>query len=87
MGLAVEFDGGAITDALICAKVLADTGVHYQGGWITIAVATVKIFIDVLIGIWSFILALVWCTFSEYKPDERMKFSAVLDRFPRFMLG
>lgn len=92
MGLAVKSDGGAIAsgaiaDALIRAKALADTGVHYQEGWVTMAATTVKIFIDVFIGIWSFILAVVWCTFIECKPGERMKFSAVLDRFPRFVLG
>jgi len=92
MGLAVKSDGGAIAsgaiaDALIRAKVLADTGVQYQEGWVTMAATTIKIFIDVFIGIWSFILAMVWCTFIDRKPGERMKFSAVLDRFPRFVMG
>lgn len=92
MGLAVKSDGGAIasgaiSDALIRAKVLADTGVKYQEGWVTMAATTIKIFIDVFIGIWSFVLAMVWCTFIDCKPGERMKFSAVLDRFPRFVLG
>jgi Predicted membrane protein len=92
MGLAVKSDGGAIAsgaiaDALIRAKVVAETGVHYQEGWVTMAATTIKIFIDVFIGIWSFVLAMVWCTFIDCKPGERMKFSAVLDRFPRFVLG
>ncbi|MDR3640225.1 MAG: putative sulfate exporter family transporter [Humidesulfovibrio sp.] len=92
MGLAVKSDGGAvasgaITDALIRAKVFADTGVQYQAGWITMTATTIKIFIDVFIGIWAFVLAMVWCTFIECKPGERMKFSAVLDRFPRFVAG
>lgn len=92
MGLAVKSDGGAIasgaiTDALIRAKVFAESGVQYQEGWVTMAATTIKIFIDVFIGIWSFILAMVWCSFIDCKPGERMKFSAVLDRFPRFVLG
>lgn len=92
MGLAVKSDGGAIasgaiTDALIRAKVFADSGIQYQEGWVTMAATTIKIFIDVFIGIWSFILAMVWCSFIDCKPGERMKFSAVLDRFPRFVLG
>ena len=92
MGLAVKSDGGAIasgaiTDALIRAKALADFGIHYQEGWVTMAATTVKIFIDVFIGIWAFILAMIWCTFIDCKPGERMKFSDVLDRFPRFVLG
>jgi hypothetical protein len=92
MGLAVKSDGGAIasgaiTDALIRAKALADFGIHYQEGWVTMAATTIKIFIDVFIGIWAFILAMIWCTFIDSKPGERMKFSDVLDRFPRFVLG
>ncbi|MDP2848301.1 MAG: putative sulfate exporter family transporter [Humidesulfovibrio sp.] len=92
MGLAVKSDGGAIasgaiTDALIRAKVFAETGVQYQEGWVTMTATTIKIFIDVFIGIWSFVLAIVWCKYIDCKPGERMKFSAVLDRFPRFVMG
>lgn len=92
MGLAVKSDGGAIasgaiTDALIRAKALTMTGVHYQEGWVTMAATTIKIFIDVFIGIWSFVLAVVWCTFIDCKPGQRMQFSAILDRFPRFVMG
>lgn len=92
MGLAVKSDGGAIasgaiTDALIRAKAIADYGIHYQEGWITMAATTIKIFIDVFIGVWAFVLAVIWCTFIDCKPGERMKFSDVLDRFPRFVVG
>jgi uncharacterized membrane protein YadS len=92
MGLAVKSDGGAIasgaiTDALIRAKAVTETGIVYQEGWITMAATTIKIFIDVFIGIWSFILAAVWCTFIDCKPGQRMKFTDILDRFPRFVLG
>ena len=53
MGLAVKTDGaaiasGTITDSLIRAKA-AETGVHYQEGWMTMTATTVKIFIDALI--------------------------------------
>src|SRR5437763_6606818 len=62
MGLAVKPDGaartsGAIADALVRAKALAVDGVWYQRGWIMDVTATVKVFIDVFIGIWAFILA------------------------------
>lgn len=92
MGLAVKSDGGAIAsgaiaDALIRAKALTESGINYQADWVTMAATTIKIFIDVFIGIWSFVLAMVWCTFIDRKPGERMRFSAVLDRFPRFVGG
>src|SRR5438045_1273591 len=62
MGLAVKTDGaamtsGAIADALIRAKALADSGIRYQPGWVMGAATTVKVFIDVFIGIWAFVLA------------------------------
>ena len=92
MGLAVKSDGGAIasgviTDALIRAQALAVDGIKYQEGWVTMAATTIKIFIDVFIGVWAFILAAIWCTMIECKPGQRMQFSAIIDRFPRFVLG
>ncbi len=92
MGLAVKSDGGAIasgviTDALIRAQALTADGIRYQEGWVTMAATTIKIFIDVFIGVWAFILAAIWCTMIECKPGERMKVGAIIDRFPRFVLG
>lgn len=92
MGLAVKSDGGAIasgaiTDALIRAKALSDFGIKYQEGWVVMVTTTVKIFIDVFIGIWSFVLAYIWCSKFETTPGKRMQFSEVLNRFPRFVLG
>jgi hypothetical protein len=56
MGLAVTMDGaavasGAITDTLIRARALAATGVNYKEGWMLLATTTVKVFMDVFIGI------------------------------------
>ncbi|WP_243361378.1 putative sulfate exporter family transporter [Fundidesulfovibrio terrae] len=92
MGLAVKSDGGAIAsgaiaDALIRAHALATEGIKYQEGWVTMTATTVKIFIDVFIGVWSFVLAWVWCAKIECKEGRAMKFSDILDRFPRFVLG
>ena len=91
MGLAVKSDGGAIasgaiTDAFILAKA-ASQGIVWKSGWITMAATNIKVFIDVFIGIWAFVLAWVWCAKIECKPGQRMRFGEVLDRFPRFVLG
>src|SRR5436190_15276003 len=64
MGLAVKTDGaaiaaGGITESLILAQNAAE-GVKYQAGWILGTTATIKVFIDVFIGIWAFILAYIW---------------------------
>src|SRR5579862_9234931 len=78
MGLAVKTDGaavasGAIADSLIRAKLLATTGMSYKEGWITMTATTIKVFIDVFIGIWSFILALIWCTKIEPQAGHKVR--------------
>jgi uncharacterized membrane protein YadS len=92
MGLAVKTDGaamtsGAIADALIRAKALAVDGVYYQPGWIMAVTATVKVFIDVFIGIWAFILAWIWSAKIDPKPGEKVRARAIWERFPKFILG
>src|SRR6266704_468693 len=64
IGLAVKTDGaavagGGITEALIMAKAAAE-GIKYQPGWILATTATVKVFIDIFIGVWAFILGYIW---------------------------
>lgn len=92
MGLAVKTDGGAVasgamTDALIRAKNLEMTGVAYESGWITMTSTTVKLFIDIFIGIWAFILAVLWCTKIECKPGQKAEPIEIWNRFPKFVIG
>jgi uncharacterized membrane protein YadS len=92
MGLAVKTDGaavtsGAVADSLIRAKALSAAGIHYADGWITMTATTVKVFIDIFIGVWAFILAVVWCTMIECKPGERIGAGEIWNRFPKFVLG
>jgi uncharacterized membrane protein YadS len=92
MGLAVKTDGaavasGAVADSLIRAKALAVDRVNYKEGWIVGAATTVKVFIDVFIGVWAFILAIIWCSVIECKPGERVRPGQIWDRFPKFVIG
>ncbi len=92
MGLAVKTDGaavasGAVADSLIRAKALAAEGINYKEGWIMGAATTVKVFIDVFIGIWAFILAIIWCSVIECKPGEKVRPGQIWDRFPKFVIG
>lgn len=92
MGLAVKTDGaavtsGAMTDGLIRGKALAEAGINYVDGWITMTATTVKMFIDIFIGVWSFILAYIWCKYIECKPGETVGIGEVWNRFPKFVLG
>lgn len=92
MGLAIKTDGAAlaggnIAEALILAKNAAE-GIHYQPGWIVGTAATVKVFIDVFIGVWAFILAFVWTNYVQPRPaGERAKAGEIWLRFPKFILG
>lgn len=92
MGLAVKTDGaavasGAVTESLIRAKTLATTGVNYKEGWILGTAATVKVFIDIFIGVWAFILAIIWCSVIECKPGEKFRPGQIWERFPKFVIG
>jgi uncharacterized membrane protein YadS len=91
MGLAVKTDGaavasGAIVDSLIRAKYLAETGVAFKEGWMLMTATTVKIFIDIFIGVWAFILAVIWCAKIECV-GGRIQAREIWDRFPKFVLG
>ncbi len=91
MGLAVKTDGaavasGAITESLILAAAAAK-GVVYQKGWIVGTTATVKVFIDVFIGIWAFILAYIWTTRIEVREGDKAKVGEIWERFPKFIIG
>jgi uncharacterized membrane protein YadS len=92
MGLAVKTDGaavasGAITDALIRAKAMEVSGVEWAEGWILMATTTVKVFIDIFIGVWAFILAILWVTVIDRKPGEKVRMVEIWERFPKFVLG
>jgi uncharacterized membrane protein YadS len=92
MGLAVKTDGagiasGAITDALIRAKALELEGIKYKEDWILMAATTTKIFIDIFIGIWTFLLAYIWTRFIDRKEGEELRGKELWQRFPKFVIG
>src|SRR5208282_3297927 len=92
MGLAVKTDGaavaaGGITQSLIQAKAAAE-GINYQPGWMLAVTATVKVFIDVFIGVWAFILAYIWTNHINPRPGaEKARAVEIWRRFPKFILG
>lgn len=92
MGLAVKSDGGAIasgavTDALIRAQAMDMENINYAEGWITMTATTVKMFIDIFIGVWAVVLAYIWCAKIECKPGQKVSLMEVWNRFPKFVLG
>jgi uncharacterized membrane protein YadS len=91
MALSVKTDGaavasGAITESLILANNAAE-GVNYAKGWILGTAATVKVFIDIFIGVWAFVLAYVWTTHIEKRAGDRARVGEIWERFPKFVIG
>jgi len=92
VGLAVKTDGaavaaGGITEALVNAKALTE-GTKYEAGWILATTTTVKIFIDVFIGIWAFLLAYLWTNYINVRSGQpKAKASEIWERFPKFIIG
>ena len=91
MGLAVKTDGaavasGGITESLILASAAAQ-GINFQKGWILGTTTTVKVFIDVFIGIWAFILAYIWTTYIDVRQGQKARASEIWERFPKFIIG
>src|SRR5215510_140029 len=92
MGLAVKTDGaavasGAISEALIYGDAAA-RGVQWSAGWMVGTTTTVKVFIDIFIGVWSFILAYIWTRHIEpRRAGDELSFGEIWQRFPKFVLG
>ena len=92
MGLAVKTDGaavaaGGITESLILAKAAAE-GIKYQPGWILGTTATVKVFIDIFIGIWAFVLGWIWTNhINTTRAATRPRAVEIWQRFPKFIIG
>lgn len=92
MGLAVKTDGaafasGAVVDALVRAKAETAAGIKYEPGWMLMAASTTKLFIDIFISIWAFILAYIWCARIECKPGEKVSGREIWRRFPKFVMA
>jgi uncharacterized membrane protein YadS len=91
MALSVKTDGaavasGGITEALILARAAAH-GIKYQPGWILGTAATLKVFIDIFIGVWAFVLAWIWTRHIDVREGETAKVREIWERFPKFIIG
>jgi uncharacterized membrane protein YadS len=90
MGLAIKTDGaavagGAITESLILAQNAAE-GIKYQPGWILGTAATIKVFIDIFIGIWALVLGYIWTNHIN-RTSDKASVREIWQRFPKFVIG
>jgi uncharacterized membrane protein YadS len=92
VGMTVKTDGGdaatgAILDDMMRSEASA-RGQTWEEGWILTAAIMTKIWIDIFIGIWAFLLALIWVYRVERKPGQmHVPKSEIWFRFPKFVLG
>ena len=92
MGLAVKTDGaavaaGGITEALLNASAAAE-GIKYQPGWLVGTTAAVKVFIDMFIAVWTFVLGSIWTRHVNPRAaGEQPRVSEIWQRFPKFLIG
>ncbi|QEH32690.1 hypothetical protein OJF2_11690 [Aquisphaera giovannonii] len=91
MGLAVKTDGAAVASGVIAeSQILAQahrSGLAWEPGWMLATTTTVKVFIDVFIGIWALVLAVVWAYGIDRKPGASVPLRDIVRRFPAFVIG
>ncbi len=90
--MTVKTDGadaaaGAILEELMRAAHESRTGEKWGEGILVAAIVT-KIWIDVFIGVWAFLLAIIWVYKVEKRPGEAaVGASEIWFRFPKFVIG
>lgn len=89
MGLAVKTDGAAAASASIVDALIVGANPQYEPlkGWILNAGVLVKLFIDIFIGIWAFLLAVIWVYYIDKRPGEKVRKIEIWYRFPKFVIG
>jgi uncharacterized membrane protein YadS len=92
MGMSVKTDGadaaaGAVMDELMRNKKLEIDGTEWEEGFITMSAVMTKIWIDMFIGLWAFVLAVIWVYKIDRVPGETVPKSEIWHRFPKFVLG
>jgi uncharacterized membrane protein YadS len=87
MGLAVKTDGAAFSSGEMAAALYYPDPADPSRKWMALTTTTVKVFIDVFIGIWALVLSIVWSWKIEPRPGGRLPLRDIWDRFPKFVFG
>ncbi len=93
MGMTVKTDGadaaaGAILAELHHAQHLKKTGENWDKDFILSAAILTKIWIDIFIGIWAFVLAIIWLRYVENNGDKKkIPKMELWHRLPKFVLA
>lgn len=88
MGLAVKTDGAAFSSGEMTAAQYFPDPADPARKWMALTTTTVKVFIDVFIGVWAVLLSVIWA----WKIDKReagrgLPLREIWERFPKFVFG
>lgn len=86
MGLAVKTDGAAFSSGEITAAFFYPDDAEPRK-WMALTTTTVKVFIDVFIGIWAVILSAIWSWKIEPRAVGGLPLKEIWARFPKFVFG
>ncbi len=86
MGLAVKTDGAAISSGAVTGALFFPES-ESERALMLLTTTTVKVFIDLFIGVWAVVLAVVWGYAIERKPGQRVPLADIWNRFPKFVFG
>jgi uncharacterized membrane protein YadS len=86
MGLAVKTDGAAISSGAVTQALFASEPAARQD-LMLLTTTTVKVFIDLFIGVWAVVLAVVWVYGFERVPGRKVPLADIWNRFPKFVFG
>src|SRR5579871_5763009 len=87
MGLAVKTDGAAFASGEVTAGFFYPDKDDPARKWMALTTTTVKVFIDVFIGVWAVVLSAVWAWKIDKRKDGRLPLREIWDRFPKFVFG
>jgi uncharacterized membrane protein YadS len=91
--MTVKTDGadaaaGALLESLMMSRNVALGGAPWAGGWILSSAILTKLWIDVFIGVWAFVLAIVWIKRVDKRAGAvSIGASEIWFRFPKFVIG
>jgi uncharacterized membrane protein YadS len=87
MGLAVKTDGAAFSSGEITSALYYPDKNDPARGWMNLTTTTVKVFIDVFIGVWAVILSAIWSWKIDKREGSRFPLREIWERFPKFVFG
>lgn len=87
MGLAVKTDGAAFSSGEITAALYFPVETDAGRKLMKLTTTTVKVFIDVFIGVWAVILSAIWSWKIDKREGAKLPLREIWERFPKFVFG